>query len=292
MKARLDWVRDGADWPNRSQSAFVEAGGLTWHVQRWGKGPPVALLHGTAASTHSWRDFAPLLAKSHSVLACDLPGHGFTQGAKARDLTLPGMAAAIGALLTAMNVAPVALIGHSAGAAIAVRMVLNGIVPVRTIIGLNAALLPFAGPAGKIAPAMARLLFLNPLAPAVFAVQASERTVGRLIRSTGSRLDPIGLKLYARLFSSYAHVGGALGMMAQWDLASLARDLPKLATPLALLVGSEDRAIAPAQSLEVAALNPGITRTVIERLGHLAHEEAPETVAAMVRQMLDAPAAV
>ncbi len=292
MKSRLDWARDGADWPNRAQSAFIEAGGLTWHVQRWGEGPALALLHGTAASTHSWRDFAPLLVKGNSVLAFDLPGHGFTQGAKARDLTLPGMAQAVGALLTALKAAPVALIGHSAGAAVAIRMALDGIVRVRTLIGLNAALLPFPGAAGKVAPAMARLLFLNPFAPAVFAAQANERTVGRLIRSTGSSLDAAGLKFYGRLFESYAHVGGALGMMAQWDLAALAEDLPKLRTPLTLIVGAGDRAIPPAQSLAVAARTPGVRRVLVDGLGHLAHEEAPGQIAALVLEALHAPAAV
>jgi magnesium chelatase accessory protein len=292
MKARLDWARDGVDWPNHAHSSFVAAGGLKWHVQHWGAGPALVLLHGTAASTHSWRAFAPLLAAGHSVIACDLPGHGFTRGAKARDLTLPGMAVAVGGLLAALNIRPDALIGHSAGAAVAIRMALDGIVRVRKIVGLNAALLPFPGPAGKVAPVMARLLFLNPFAPALFAVQASERTVGRLIRSTGSSLDATGLKLYQRLFESYAHVGGALGMMAQWDLAALARDLPKLTTPLTLIVAASDRAIPSAQSLEVAALAPGVTRVLVEGLGHLAHEEAPAKIAALALQALATPAAV
>ncbi len=38
----LVWNRDGADWPNRDSSSFVEAAGLRWHVQRMGEGPPLA----------------------------------------------------------------------------------------------------------------------------------------------------------------------------------------------------------------------------------------------------------
>ncbi|NBQ74895.1 MAG: alpha/beta hydrolase, partial [Acetobacteraceae bacterium] len=56
------WEKDGRDWPNRTASRFVEAGGLNWHVQLMGQGPCLLLLHGTAAATHSWRDLAPLLA--------------------------------------------------------------------------------------------------------------------------------------------------------------------------------------------------------------------------------------
>ena len=34
---RLDWDRDGGDWPNREASRFVTAGGLRWHVQELGQ---------------------------------------------------------------------------------------------------------------------------------------------------------------------------------------------------------------------------------------------------------------
>ena len=36
----LDWATDGADWPNRQASRFVEAAGMRWHVQVMGEAPP------------------------------------------------------------------------------------------------------------------------------------------------------------------------------------------------------------------------------------------------------------
>ena len=75
---RLNWERDGRDWPNRASSRFVDAGGLRWHVQVMGEGPVVLLIHGTGASTHSFRALAPLLAPHFTVVVPDLPGHGFT----------------------------------------------------------------------------------------------------------------------------------------------------------------------------------------------------------------------
>ena len=53
-------------WPNAAHSRFVRAGGIVWHVQMWGHGPPLLLLHGTGAATHSWRGIAPLLAPHFS----------------------------------------------------------------------------------------------------------------------------------------------------------------------------------------------------------------------------------
>ena len=62
MTPGLDWDRDGAGWPNRSSSRFVVSGAMRWHVQIMGQGPVMLLIHGTGASTHSWRRLAPLLA--------------------------------------------------------------------------------------------------------------------------------------------------------------------------------------------------------------------------------------
>jgi magnesium chelatase accessory protein len=86
----------------------------------------VLLLHGTGASAHSWRTLAPLLAARHDVIAPDLPGHGFTRAEGRRPLTLPAMAQALAALLRVLGVRPRWIIGHSAGAAIAAQMCLQG----------------------------------------------------------------------------------------------------------------------------------------------------------------------
>ena len=83
------------------------------------------LLHGTGAATHSWRDLAPLLARDFTIVAPDLPGHGFTQAPESDRLSLPAMARAVAALLKQLALAPELIVGHSAGVAIALRMVLD-----------------------------------------------------------------------------------------------------------------------------------------------------------------------
>ena len=91
-------------------------------MQRAGKGEHVLLLHGTGASTHSWAVLFPLLAARFDTLAVDLPGHGFTQSFRRLDSALPGMVHALKVLLAAENFRPALIVGHSAGAAIAVRL--------------------------------------------------------------------------------------------------------------------------------------------------------------------------
>jgi magnesium chelatase accessory protein len=281
---RPDWARDGADWPNREASRFVEAAGLRWHVQEMGsaEAPPLLLLHGTGAATHSWRGLAPLLAETFRVIAPDLPGHGFTDPLPAGRLSLPGMARAVAELLRTLEVSPVLVAGHSAGAAILVRLCLDGGAAPGLLVALNGALTPFPGLASVLFPSLARMLFLNPVTPRIFAWSADQPAVERLIRGTGSRLDAQGLDLYRRLFRHPAHVAGALGMMANWDLAALDRDIHRLTTRTLLIVGGDDKAIAPETAFALKDRVPNARVELLRLLGHLAHEEAPDKVAAII----------
>ncbi|RJF77888.1 alpha/beta fold hydrolase BchO [Rhodopseudomonas palustris] len=281
----LVWSRDGADWPHREASRFVEAGGFRWHVQQMGPaGAPVLLLiHGTGAATHSWRGLMPLLAKDYQVIAPDLPGHGFTQSPRAHRLSLPGMAADLAALLRVLNVSPQIVVGHSAGAAIAARMCLDGAIAPKLLISLNGAFLPYGGPAANFFSPLAKMLVLNPFVPSLFAWQAGSRgAVERLIGNTGSTLDAQGLKLYGKLVGNSGHVAAALRMMANWDLEPLLRALPQLKPQLVLVAAEGDRAIPPSVARQVQEIQRKAVIERIPRLGHLAHEEQPQLIADLI----------
>ncbi|GEP02022.1 alpha/beta fold hydrolase BchO [Methylobacterium oxalidis] len=284
------WDAEGRDWPNRGASRFVRAAGLAWHVQELGPegAPALLLVHGTGAATHSWRGLMPRLAERFRVVAPDLPGHGFTDPLPDRRLSLPGMAAAIIGLAEAVGCAPAVVVGHSAGAAILARACLDGGLAPRLLVALNGALKPFPGMAGLVFPGMARMLFLNPVTPRIFAWSADRAAVERLIRGTGSRLDGDGLDLYRRLFRKPGHIAGALGMMANWNLDALDRDLPALKPRALLVVGSEDRAILPETAFAVRDRLADARVELIRGLGHLAHEEAPERVAETIFQEAEA----
>jgi magnesium chelatase accessory protein len=287
--SRVTWEREGRDWPNREASRFVEAGGLRWHVQVAGQGPVLLLLHGTGASTHSWRDLLPLLAENFTVVAPDLPGHAFTQGRTGKR-TLPAMASGVAALMAALALNPEVIVGHSAGAAVAVRMVLDGLAKPRVIIAANGALLPFPGIAAKLFPAMAQMLFVNPIVPRLFTLQAAiPGEVGRfLARSTGSSIDAAGDEFYERLFRTSDHCAAALGMMANWDLTAIKAGLPTLSVPLALVYGERDAAVPPSVARDIAKLVPKADLIPMPNLGHLAPEEDPTAFAVIVNNVWSA----
>lgn len=283
----LSWDVDGRDWPNRRASRFVEAAGLRWHVQVMGQGPLLLLVHGTGASTHSWRDLAPLLAGHFQVVACDLPGHGFTTTPEPARLSMPGMAEALDRLLQQLGLAPEWAVGHSAGVAVLARMCLDGRLAPRLLVSLNGALLPLGGMRNPAFASFARVFATGNWLPRLFAQRAAAdpAVVERMLAQTGSRLDAEGLALYRLLAANPAHSRAALAMMSMWDPRPLERDLPRLRVPLALLAGSEDRMILPGEAARVRTLVPGARVHLLRGLGHLAHEERPAEIAGLIQQL-------
>jgi magnesium chelatase accessory protein len=280
-KSPLNWEREGGDWPNRQASLFVNVAGLDWHVQEFGEGPSALLIHGTGASTHSWSWLAPHLSGRFRLILIDLPSHAFTSAVPSSRMTLPEMSSAVGSLLKALGASPILGIGHSAGAAILLRMTLDNHFTPQSIVSINGALMPFPGMARHIFPAMAKMLFLNPLTPRFFAWRAAQTgSVEKLIESTGSQIPADSIAFYRRLLSSADHVAGALSMMANWDLAPLMRDLPNLKPALVQIVGSNDWAVPADQAFQIAQRFSRPQPLVLRGLGHLAHEEDPARVAA------------
>lgn len=275
------------DWPNRTASRIVRGPKHLWHVQQMGDGPDVVLLHGAGGSVHSYAALIPLLAKRVRVFAPDLPGHGFTKRGAQRRSGLQQMAEDISALCAQEGVSPTAIIGHSAGGAIALMM---GQLPAHrhtTIIGINPALSRFEGMAGVLFPAMAKLLATVPFTSRLFSgVSSRPERVKALIDSTGSKLSDDQIELYRRLVAREAHVNGTLDMMAQWDLDLLIDGLMQITNPVHFITGTYDMTV-PARVAEDAARKiPGARVTALQRYGHLVHEEIPDRVAEICMRAL------
>ena len=273
----MDWELHRHDWPNATFSKFVEAAGVRWHAQQAGtRGPRLLLLHGTGASSHTWRDLFLPLAEKAQVLAIDLPGHGFSSLANNEGMSLPGMAHSIGHLLTHLKWPVDAFIGHSAGAAIAAQMVLDQQLKPGVLIGINPAWLPLPGWAGLLFPPAAKLLAMSRLVPHWFARQASSvGMLDKLLQSTGSQLDQRGKDLYAQLVASPSHAQGALKMMAAWDLSLGEHKLKQLHCPVRMLIGDNDITVPPEQANQALTLLDDAQCVHWAGYGHLVHEEAP-----------------
>lgn len=283
------FARPPAGWPLREHSHHIASRPHRWHVQDMGSGPDMLLIHGAGGSAHSWRHLMPLLAHDAHPIAPDLPGQGFTRWGTRTRCGLDPMAEDLAHLCRMAGWRPQAVIGHSAGAAIALRLATLLPDPPQAMIGINAALSGFEGVAGWLFPALAKALSLNPAIPHLVArLGGTETRAAALIAATGSRIDPAGLRAYTHLIRSARHVDGTLAMMAQWHLDGLLDDLPKITLPCLFITAAGDRAVPPDVSARAAARMPRAEVVALPTGGHLVHEEEPDRVASLITDFLGA----
>lgn len=276
------------DWPHRALSRVVQVGPLAWHVQVGGVGPVVLLLHGTGSSAHSWADVIPALLPVATVVAVDLPGHGFTVGSGLGRLRLPQIASDLDALVLALGLgAPVLVVGHSAGAALALLWALSTAQPPRTVVGFNPSLVPPPGIYTQlIGPLVSPIATSRLVASALARRAAKGSLVGGMLESTRSAVPALQRQRYQTLFSDPAHVRGTMGFMAVADLPAINAQGATLGMPLIFVLGAQDTWVPEHRLRPLLAASYPQAEVQRWQGGHVLHEEQPVEAAALLLQVL------
>ncbi|GGJ50832.1 alpha/beta fold hydrolase [Streptomyces brasiliensis] len=85
-----------------------------------GEGPALVLIHGIGDSSATWADVIPDLARTHTVIAPDLLGHGASDKPRA-DYSVAAYANGVRDLLTTLGIESATLVGHSLGGGVAMQ---------------------------------------------------------------------------------------------------------------------------------------------------------------------------
>ena len=275
-------------WPNNKYSRHVKTGFHSWHIQRLGKsgGKKILFIHGTGSSCHSWSKTAEFLLSQYEILLIDLPGHGFSDLPAPNKSSLREIVNGSMDLLGKIDFSPDLIVGHSAGAAIAVILsekmkVSNG------AMCINAAFGEFPGLAGVMFPIFAKIIAVVPYSSDILASLSknNERTE-KLIANTGSKISKENLEYYKMLFSNPKHVKGTLKLMAEWDLSEFLADLKNFNSNIKFLVGETDKTVPTSVSKKWSKQVPNGDYIEICGAGHLAHEEQPRDVSQSIKDQL------
>jgi esterase len=92
------------------------------HIAHGEAGPPVVILHGLLGSARNWSTVARQLGASHRVFALDLRNHGGSGWADS--MTYDEMAEDVRAFMIRHGLPAAAVIGHSMGGKVAMRLAL------------------------------------------------------------------------------------------------------------------------------------------------------------------------
>jgi pimeloyl-ACP methyl ester carboxylesterase len=247
-----------------------------------GRGPPVLLVHGSAASRRFWRALAERLAPRYRVIAPDLVGYGestaWHPGLRASDLNVVGaFARAIGE--------PLHVVGHSYGGALALRTALD------------------------LGPGFVSLALVEPAAFHLLDPRGDASAIAEIEAIAGRHLELVAdgeFEACAAHFMSYWIGADAWAAMPEETRARIVRTMPKIAAEFRMIFRQPDslgayRRLRTPTLLVRGTLTTLAARRVVERLaaalpqrdfveiegaGHMAPLSHPDAVNAAIESHL------
>jgi len=257
---------------------------------------PLVLLHGTAASLHTWQGWAGALRARKRVITFDLPGFGltgpFTGEYPRDDYRADNLARFTLDFLDAQHVQRFAIGGNSLGGEVAWRVAAAAPTRVERLILVDAtgyAFVPERIPVGFQA---ARIPVINRisefLTPRTLVEDSIKDVYGDPSRVTGALVD--------RYFEMMTREGNrhALNMRMQVIANDIASDRIKtLKLPTLILWGAQDHLVPPVNAERFHHDIAGSRLVVFPGLGHVPMEEDAQGTVAPVKAFLelDAPTA-
>jgi len=262
----------------------MQLAGVSTVVLEGGAGPPVVLLHGPGEFAGKWLRVIPDLARTHRVIAPDLPGHGMSNAVGGR-LDAEGLRAWLGGLIERTCPTPPALVGHVLGGAIAARFAIHQGDRLARLVLVDTLGLARFRPAPTFALTMVG-----------FLARPTERTYTGFMRQCSFDLDSLRKEMGERWepYVAYtldltrapsAKIAGRL--MRELGLRRIPPDdLARIAVPTTLIWGRHDRANR-LQIAETASARYGWPLHVIEHCADDPPRDQPEAFLKALRATLE-----
>jgi len=252
-----------------------------------GTGPAVLLVHGLFDDSRTWRKVIPALARTHTVIAPDLLGHGESDAPSDIDYSPAGHAGTLRDLLDILGHEQVTLVGHSLGGGIAMAFAYHYPTRVRRIALISSGgfgrevhplLRVLSTPGADLALALLTTRATLRLVAAVarLARAARARKPARTLRRLRPRLARIDDREQraAQIRTLRSVIGPRGQSISALDRVHLLRRVPTL-----LLWGTRDRMIPARHTSAIRAAHANAEVVLIDGTGHLPHLTRSEFVA-------------
>ena len=256
-----------------------------------GSGPVLLLIHGMGGSSDNWRAVVGPLARDHTVIVPNLPGHG-ESGPSGGDYSVGGLAAGLRDLLLILGHRRATLVGHSLGGGVAMqfayqfpeileRLVLvssGGLGPEVSPL-LRAAALPGAGP------------FITATAPLIRALANRLQHAERGGRPPNTDLIEVahGYGLLAdrqRRAAFLSTVRSVIGIRGQ-TVSAVDRLYLAETVPVLIVWGARDRFVPVHHAEHAHREIRGSRLEVFKTAGHLPQLEEPSRFVEVLERFLE-----
>jgi pimeloyl-ACP methyl ester carboxylesterase len=256
-----------------------------------GKGPVLLLIHGMGGNFENWAEVVEPLARTHTVIAPDLPGHGASE-AGSGDYSVGALAAGLRDLLVALGHERATLVGHSLGGGIAMQFAYQFPEMVeRLVLVSSGGLGPEVSPVLRAAALPGADIFIAATAAAGRRVGSTlgrglsavglrpNADVAEVLRGYGTLTDP------ARRAAFLATVRAVIGTGGQRIHAGDRLYLAE-AVPVLIVWGARDRIIPAHHGEDAHRQIPGSRLEIFEDVGHLPQVEAPLRFVTVLEEFL------
>jgi len=268
----------------------VEVEGRSVHVREAGKGEPVVLLHGWPTSSYLWRDVMGPLARTHRVIAPDLPGFGDSDKDPGDSYSFRYHRRMLDGLFEALGVDRVNLVVHDLGGPVGLYWAVHSRERVLRLGLLNTLV--------YMQPSLSLAAFFAGLAtPGLKGWLTSPGGIAFAMRFgvTDARcLSPEDIAAYQAPFESASSrrvlVKTALALHPD-GMREVGRGMRDFTCPVGICYGARDRILSDVHRTmrRVQRDVPHATSVAIPDCGHFLQEERPLEVAEQLATLLARP---
>ena len=258
------------------QSQFIEVNEMNVHYRDEGKGFPIVLIHGTAASLHTWNAWTHELKKTNRVIRMDLPAFGITGPNKNADYSIEAYTTFLQSFLEKIGLEKFHLAGNSLGGNIAWNYTADYPDKVEKLILLDSSGLP----TNKSQPAIFKMA-KTPLLNSLFLYITPRFLIKKNIEEVYEDDSKITDKLINRYHKMALRVGNRQAFIDRAktdfkpDAIANQNKLKSIQTPTLLIWGAKDLWIPLDNGIRMDRILVNSTLKVIENSGHVPMEENP-----------------
>ncbi len=270
-------------------SKFLEMDGLEVHYRDQGNQTdtlPLVLLHGTAASLHTWEGWVEVLQKERRVITLDLPAYGLTGPHPDGDYSVSFYVDFINDFLNRLGVKEGIIGGNSLGGYIAWNYALKYPQKTKKLILVDAAGYPIQSESVPLAFQLATLPFIKN----IFKHITPRPILKKSIENVYGEPSKIDEKLVDRYFELSLRAGNRaafIDRMSKFKRKGLDENfeqLKNLQTPTLIIWGEKDLLIPINVAYRFQKDLPVDTLITFPKLGHVPQEEDPQET---VKSVLD-----